>query len=121
MGGPMQPQGHFQVVRRLVDEGDDPQAALDAPRWRVEEEGYVELEPGLADRGRRPPGAGPRRPGRRRAAPVRRRPGDPAPRGRARRRLGRPRRRLRRGFLVDVDLRPDRHPTADRGGTVPLL
>ena len=48
MGGPMQPQGHFQVVRRLVDEGDDPQAALDAPRWRVEEEGYVELEPGLA-------------------------------------------------------------------------
>jgi len=48
MGGPMQPQGHFQVVRRLVDEGADPQAALDAPRWRVEEEGYVELEPGIA-------------------------------------------------------------------------
>jgi gamma-glutamyltranspeptidase/glutathione hydrolase len=48
MGGPMQPQGHFQVVRRVVDEGADPQAALDAPRWRVEEEGYVELEPGLA-------------------------------------------------------------------------
>jgi gamma-glutamyltranspeptidase/glutathione hydrolase len=48
MGGPMQPQGHFQVVRRLVDGGDDPQAALDAPRWRVEEEGFVELEPGLA-------------------------------------------------------------------------
>jgi gamma-glutamyltranspeptidase/glutathione hydrolase len=47
MGGPMQPQGHFQVVRRVVDEGDDPQAALDAPRWRVEEEGYVELEPAL--------------------------------------------------------------------------
>jgi gamma-glutamyltranspeptidase/glutathione hydrolase len=47
MGGPMQPQGHFQVVRRLVDEGDDPQAALDAPRWRVEEDGVVELEPGL--------------------------------------------------------------------------
>ena len=48
MGGPMQPQGHFQVVRRVVDEGADPQAALDAPRWRVEEAGYVELEPGLA-------------------------------------------------------------------------
>jgi gamma-glutamyltranspeptidase/glutathione hydrolase len=48
MGGPMQPQGHFQVVRRLVDEGDDPQAALDAPRWRVEDGGVVELEPGLA-------------------------------------------------------------------------
>ncbi len=48
MGGPMQPQGHFQVVRRLVDEGDDPQAALDAPRWRVEDGVVVELEPGLA-------------------------------------------------------------------------
>ena len=47
MGGPMQPQGHFQVVRRLVDDGDDPQATLDAPRWRVEEDGAVELEPGL--------------------------------------------------------------------------
>lgn len=48
MGGPMQPQGHFQVVRRVVDDGDDPQAALDAPRWRVEEQGHLELEPGLA-------------------------------------------------------------------------
>ncbi len=50
MGGAMQPQGHFQVVRRMVDDGDDPQAALDAPRWRVEEDGAVELEPGLAGR-----------------------------------------------------------------------
>ena len=49
MGGPMQPQGHFQVVRHLVDDGDDPQAALDAPRWRVEEDGSVALEPGLAE------------------------------------------------------------------------
>jgi gamma-glutamyltranspeptidase/glutathione hydrolase len=48
MGGAMQPQGHFQVVRRVVDEGDDPQAALDAPRWRMEDDGVVELEPGLA-------------------------------------------------------------------------
>jgi gamma-glutamyltranspeptidase/glutathione hydrolase len=47
MGGPMQPQGHFQVVQHLVDRGLDPQAALDAPRWRVEQAGYVELEPGL--------------------------------------------------------------------------
>jgi len=44
----MQPQGHFQVVRRVVDDADDPQAALDAPRWRVEEDGIVALEPGLA-------------------------------------------------------------------------
>ena len=48
MGGAMQAQGHFQVVSRLVDDGDDPQAALDAPRWRVEDDGVVELEPGLA-------------------------------------------------------------------------
>jgi gamma-glutamyltranspeptidase/glutathione hydrolase len=47
MGGPMQPHGHFQVVTRLVDEGADPQAALDAPRWRVEHGRVVELEPGL--------------------------------------------------------------------------
>ena len=47
MGGPMQPQGHFQVVSHLVDGELDPQAALDAPRWRVEEGGIVELEPGL--------------------------------------------------------------------------
>ncbi len=47
MGGAMQPQGHLQVVLRLVDEGADPQAALDAPRWRVEADGAVELEPGL--------------------------------------------------------------------------
>lgn len=47
MGGPMQPQGHVQVVLRLVDGGDDPQAALDHPRWRVEPGGVVELEPGL--------------------------------------------------------------------------
>jgi gamma-glutamyltranspeptidase / glutathione hydrolase len=47
MGGAMQPQGHFQVVVRLVDHGDDPQSALDAPRWRVDERGVVELEPGL--------------------------------------------------------------------------
>lgn len=47
MGGPMQPQGHFQVVRRVVDDAVDPQTALDAPRWRVEEDGFVELEPGL--------------------------------------------------------------------------
>jgi gamma-glutamyltranspeptidase/glutathione hydrolase len=49
MGGSMQPQGHMQVVLRLVDHGDDPQAALDAPRWRVGVGREVELEPGLWD------------------------------------------------------------------------
>jgi gamma-glutamyltranspeptidase/glutathione hydrolase len=47
MGGAMQPQGHFQVVTHLVDEAMDPQAALDAPRWRADGDGSVHLEPGL--------------------------------------------------------------------------
>jgi gamma-glutamyltranspeptidase/glutathione hydrolase len=47
MGGAMQAQGHLQVVLRLVDHGDDPQAALDHPRWRVGEGRVVQLEPGL--------------------------------------------------------------------------
>jgi gamma-glutamyltranspeptidase/glutathione hydrolase len=47
MGGAMQPQGHFQVVEHMVGEGMDPQAALDAPRWRLDGDGAVHLEPGL--------------------------------------------------------------------------
>ena len=35
MGGMMQPQGHLQVVCRLVDEGLDPQSALDAARFQL--------------------------------------------------------------------------------------
>ena len=37
MGGAMQPQGHMQVFSRIVDYGQNPQAAIDAPRWRVHE------------------------------------------------------------------------------------
>ena len=37
MGGAMQPQGHMQVFSRIVDYGQNPQAAIDGPRWRVHE------------------------------------------------------------------------------------
>jgi gamma-glutamyltranspeptidase / glutathione hydrolase len=36
MGGFMQPQGHLQVVNALIDDGIDPQATLDRPRWCLE-------------------------------------------------------------------------------------
>ncbi|WP_409338740.1 gamma-glutamyltransferase [Halalkalicoccus ordinarius] len=44
MGGSMQPQGHLQVVANLVDSGLNPQAALDAPRFRWLEGDRVALE-----------------------------------------------------------------------------
>ena len=53
MGGFMQAQAHAQVVSAIVDDGLDPQAALDRPRFRVEgdlvrlEEGLWEHEPDL--------------------------------------------------------------------------
>jgi gamma-glutamyltranspeptidase / glutathione hydrolase len=34
MGGNMQPQGHLQTLVRMLDFGQNPQAACDAPRWR---------------------------------------------------------------------------------------
>jgi gamma-glutamyltranspeptidase/glutathione hydrolase len=34
MGANMQPQGHLQTLIRLLDYGQNPQAACDAPRWR---------------------------------------------------------------------------------------
>ena len=50
MGGHFQPQGHLQVVERLLVDGADPQAALDAPRFRLdlEDAGWtLALEPPL--------------------------------------------------------------------------
>ena len=35
MGGPMQSQGHLQMALRVLRYGQNPQAASDAPRWRV--------------------------------------------------------------------------------------
>ncbi len=49
MGGFIQAQAHVQLVSALVDEGLDPQAALDRPRFRIEGD-TVALEEGLWDR-----------------------------------------------------------------------
>ncbi len=49
MGGPMQPQGHVQMVVRLVDHRQNPQAAADAPRWRVMGGLEVALEDGFPE------------------------------------------------------------------------
>jgi gamma-glutamyltranspeptidase/glutathione hydrolase len=46
MGGFIQAQAHVQLVSALVDDGLDPQAALDRPRFRVEGD-VVQLEEGL--------------------------------------------------------------------------
>jgi gamma-glutamyltranspeptidase/glutathione hydrolase len=46
MGGHMQPQGHLQVVRALVDLGLPPQSALDLPRWQWREHLTVDVEEG---------------------------------------------------------------------------
>jgi gamma-glutamyltranspeptidase / glutathione hydrolase len=47
MGGPMQPQGHVQVVARIVDHGQNPQAACDGPRFRWADGLQVCCEPGF--------------------------------------------------------------------------
>jgi gamma-glutamyltranspeptidase/glutathione hydrolase len=48
MGAHMQPQGHVQMMVRIFDHGQNPQAACDAPRWHVAPDGGVELETGFS-------------------------------------------------------------------------
>src|SRR5262249_24102100 len=38
MGGHVQPQGHLQLVTNLLQRGLGPQAALDDPRWRLDQD-----------------------------------------------------------------------------------
>ena len=61
MGGNMQPQGHMQTLVRMLDYGQNPQTACDAPRWRynagleinVEAAMNPQVVQGLAERGHR--------------------------------------------------------------------
>lgn len=52
MGGFMQPQGHVQVLSALVDDGLDPQSALDRPRFCIDVDqagGRVAIEEGMPE------------------------------------------------------------------------
>ncbi|HEX3141572.1 MAG TPA: gamma-glutamyltransferase family protein [Rhizobacter sp.] len=59
MGANMQPQGHMQTLVRMLDYGQNPQAACDAPRWRFNQGLEINVESamlsatvqGLAERG----------------------------------------------------------------------
>jgi len=47
MGGPMQAQGHLQLVLRIMLHKQNTQAAIDAPRWRVVSGREVIVEPSI--------------------------------------------------------------------------
>jgi gamma-glutamyltranspeptidase / glutathione hydrolase len=61
MGANMQPQGHMQTLVRMLDYGQNPQAACDAPRWRFNAGLEINVEAamnpqtvqGLVERGHR--------------------------------------------------------------------
>jgi gamma-glutamyltranspeptidase/glutathione hydrolase len=47
MGANMQPQGHIQTLIRMLDYGQNPQAACDAPRWRYNAGLEINVESGM--------------------------------------------------------------------------
>jgi gamma-glutamyltranspeptidase/glutathione hydrolase len=47
MGANMQPQGHLQTLVRMLDYGQNPQAACDAPRWRYNAGFEINVESGM--------------------------------------------------------------------------
>jgi gamma-glutamyltranspeptidase/glutathione hydrolase len=48
MGANMQPQGHVQTLVRMLDYGQNPQAACDAARWRFNTGLAINVESGMA-------------------------------------------------------------------------
>jgi gamma-glutamyltranspeptidase/glutathione hydrolase len=48
MGGNLQPQGHVQTLMRMLRYGQQPQAACDAPRWKVATGLAIDFEPTMA-------------------------------------------------------------------------
>ena len=48
MGGNMQPQGHLQTLVRMLTYRQQPQAACDAPRWKVGKGLDVDFESTMA-------------------------------------------------------------------------
>lgn len=47
VGANMQPQGQVQLISALADLGLNAQAALDMPRWRIDDAGLLRLEAGF--------------------------------------------------------------------------
>jgi gamma-glutamyltranspeptidase/glutathione hydrolase len=47
-GGDMQAQGHVQTLVRMLDYHQNPQAACDAPRWKVNASGGLDVEDSMA-------------------------------------------------------------------------
>jgi gamma-glutamyltranspeptidase/glutathione hydrolase len=48
MGGDIQPQGHVQTLVRMLDYKQQPQAACDAPRWKVNRDFTLDVEGTMA-------------------------------------------------------------------------